>query len=70
MSWPSLDWCDLTIPEDVDVVFSVIHMHRDKEIFPKPEIFDPLRFTSENIATRPHSAFIPFSAGIRNCIGK
>ncbi|OXA63190.1 cytochrome P450 4c3 [Folsomia candida] len=65
-----LNWCDLTIPKDVDVNFSIIHLHRDPEIFPDPETFNPLRFTKENIAQMPPSACIPFSAGIRNCIGQ
>jgi cytochrome P450 len=59
-----------TIPAGADVVMWLYHMHHDARWFPEPERFDPDRFLPERRKLLPPSAYIPFGAGTRTCIGK
>ncbi|KAL2743402.1 cytochrome P450 4C1-like isoform X2 [Vespula maculifrons] len=58
------------IPAGVDCRLSIYSIHKDPNYWPNPTIFDPDRFLPENIKNRNPYSYIPFSAGLRNCIGQ
>lgn len=58
------------IPKDTTALVPIYATHRDIEIYPNPERFDPNRFLPEQTNRRHPFAYIPFSAGQRNCIGQ
>ncbi|KAI6180376.1 hypothetical protein M3Y98_00713400 [Aphelenchoides besseyi] len=57
-----------TLPAGSNIALSIFLMHHNDELFPDSWKFDPNRFL-DGPAFYP-SAYIPFSAGPRNCIGQ
>lgn len=55
------------LPAGSLVNFNLLHMHNNEQYFPNPKQFDPSRF--ENRDTKQMNAYLPFSAGPRNCLG-
>ncbi|XP_073450031.1 cytochrome P450 4B1-like isoform X1 [Aquarana catesbeiana] len=66
-----ITFCDgRSVPEGCLVCVCVAGIHLNPEFWPDPEVFDPSRFSSENSQHRHSHAYLPFSAGPRNCIGQ
>ncbi|EFA04629.1 cytochrome P450-like protein [Tribolium castaneum] len=59
---------DRVISAKTNVAIFIYGIHRNPDYFPEPEKFIPERF--ENMTNLPPYAYIPFSAGPRNCIGQ
>ena len=66
----SLNAGDYLIPPGCDVTISAYALHRNPRIYNDPYTFNPDRFFPENSIGRHPYAYIPFSAGSRNCIGQ
>uniref|UniRef100_A0A8C9ISS9 Cytochrome P450 4A11 n=1 Tax=Piliocolobus tephrosceles TaxID=591936 RepID=A0A8C9ISS9_9PRIM len=57
-----------SLPKGIMVMLSIYGLHHNPKVWPNPEVFDPSRFAPGS-AQHSH-AFLPFSGGSRNCIGK
>lgn len=64
----NLDGYTLHKGTGVDIGIQSVHMN--PTVWKDPFKFDPFRFQKENLETKHPYAFIPFSAGPRNCIGQ
>nr|XP_012216733.1 PREDICTED: cytochrome P450 6A1-like [Linepithema humile] len=51
------------------VFIPIYAIQNDPNIYPNPDIFDPERFSDDNVAQRDSMHYLPFGDGPRNCIG-
>nr|XP_018917704.1 PREDICTED: cytochrome P450 4C1-like [Bemisia tabaci] len=58
------------LPAGATAIIYPFFTHYDTELWPEPKKFNPDNFTAEKMANRHKYAYIPFSGGARNCIGK
>ncbi|XP_065220165.1 cytochrome P450 4C1-like [Planococcus citri] len=61
---------DYIVPPNTNVSIIPYLVHRNTNIYPDPEKFIPERFLPQAAKERHPYAYIPFSAGYRNCIGQ
>nr|XP_034358379.1 cytochrome P450 4A14 isoform X2 [Arvicanthis niloticus] len=57
-----------SIPKGIIVSISIYGLHHNPSFWPNPKVFDPSRFAPDS--SRHSHAYLPFSGGARNCIGK
>jgi cytochrome P450 len=57
------------VPAKSNIVMSQWIVHRDPRFFPRPEQFDPDRWTTVEMQHLPRFAYFPFGGGPRQCIG-
>lgn len=60
---------DYLVPKGTVTLISPYALHHRPDVWPTPRRFDPDRFLPEEEAKRHKTAYIPFSAGPRTCIG-
>jgi cytochrome P450 len=58
------------IPAGTEVLYSIYAVQHDPNVYDEPHRFDPDRWLPERSTKLPRSAFMPFGAGVRNCIGE
>ncbi|XP_006839790.1 PREDICTED: cytochrome P450 4A11-like [Chrysochloris asiatica] len=57
-----------SLPKGITVSLNFHTLHHNPKVWSNPEVFDPFRFAPG--AVQHSHAFLPFSGGSRNCIGK
>ncbi|XP_053962632.1 cytochrome P450 4p1-like [Anastrepha ludens] len=61
---------NLVLPKNTQITIHIFDIHRSPKYWDNPNAFDPDRFTPDRSVGRHPFAFVPFSAGQRNCIGQ
>lgn len=61
---------NIFLPRKTIVFTSPLIIHHNPKIYPEPEKFYPERFLPRKTKQTGICEYMPFSVGIRNCIGK
>lgn len=65
-----VDGMNFTIEKGTSIIIPVHAIHHDSRYYYDPELFNPDRFSHEEVKKRPPYSFLPFGSGQRNCIGE
>lgn len=57
------------IPKDSVMIIAIHHIHNNPKVWNAPSDFNPDRWTTEEVKKRHKTAYTPFAAGPRMCIG-
>ncbi len=63
---PSYELGEWTLPQGFSILVSLLMLHRDPNVYPDPERFDPQRFLDDKPGTY---SWVPFGGGTRRCVG-
>ncbi|XP_047999130.1 LOW QUALITY PROTEIN: cytochrome P450 4g15-like [Leguminivora glycinivorella] len=60
----------ITLPVGTSLAIPIHMLHRNPKYWPDPDKVDPGRFLPENVAMRDPNAFVPYSLGPMDCLGR
>ncbi|OWR55127.1 cytochrome P450 [Danaus plexippus plexippus] len=60
----------ITLPVKTSLVIPIHELHRDSRYWDEPNKVKPERFMPENVKKRDPNAFVPFSLGPMDCLGR
>jgi cytochrome P450 len=63
---PTYELGEWLLPQGFSILVSLLQLHRDPQIYPDPERFDPQRFIDDKPSTY---SWVPFGGGTRRCVG-
>ena len=67
----TFEFAGYRIPQGWNIQYQIAQTHKDEEIYPESDRFDPDRFDPKQPADKQASfGYIPFGGGLRECIGK
>ncbi|XP_014217343.1 cytochrome P450 9e2-like [Copidosoma floridanum] len=66
---PMEGYPECSVERGMVLLLPIFGLHRDPKYFPKPDKFDPERFSDENRSKIEPYTYMPFGIGLRQCIG-